>query len=55
MNNRLIGSKEKHMNLKRDKDLKKLSQVLHHVKFSIKLAWNEILHRNYIGLYDSFL
>jgi glycyl-tRNA synthetase beta subunit len=49
-NGHLIGPQEKHRNLRRDKDSKEtFHEVLPHVKFPPKLAWNEAFHKNFIG------
>ncbi len=48
-NDCLIEPQEKHMNWIREIDSKESHQeVLPHVKFLLKLAWEEAFHRNFI-------
>ena len=52
MNDRLIEPQEKHRNWMREIDLKEnYQEVLPHVKFSPKLAWEEAFHRNFLGFH----
>ncbi len=51
-NDSLIRPQEKHRNLRKDKDsMDFFYAVVSYIKFSPKLAWEEIFRRNFKGFY----